>query len=78
MCLDRAGNLYVPGIQGVELFERTQGKRYDAYVRVNAAPDDAYGLPTNCAFGGADGKTLYVTRPELLMKARVNVPGLPN
>jgi sugar lactone lactonase YvrE len=31
----------------------------------------------NCAFGGPDGKTLYLSRPGTLLRVRVNVPGLP-
>lgn len=32
---------------------------------------------TNCAFGGPDRKTLYITAGKTLFKTRVDVPGLP-
>lgn len=34
-------------------------------------------LLTNCAFGGPDRKTLYITAGKTLFKLRTDVPGLP-
>jgi len=33
--------------------------------------------PANCAFGGADRKTLFITARTGLYKVALNVPGLP-
>jgi gluconolactonase len=33
--------------------------------------------PTNCAFGGADRRTLFITAQTSLYEVSVNVPGLP-
>lgn len=68
MCVDVAGNLYVA----------TWGNDLRVY-----APDGgllgswAFPTPgTNCAFGGADGRTLYVTARERLYRIAVPVPGI--
>lgn len=77
MCVDDGGNVYVTGIQGVEVFH-ANGSRYDEFVWVNSGDLAKYDRPTNCAFGDDDRKTLYITFPGALGKARVNIPGLPN
>jgi len=81
MCIDSAGNLYVaaglhrtrktsetldtrPGIHVVS----PQGKLV-AYLRT---PEDTI---TNCAFGGPDLRTLYVTCGTLLLGIRTRIPG---
>jgi gluconolactonase len=33
--------------------------------------------PTNCAFGGADRKTLYVSAQSSIYSVTLKVPGLP-
>jgi len=33
--------------------------------------------PSNCTFGGADRRTLYVTTLHAVYEVRVPVPGLP-
>ncbi len=67
MAIDVWGNLYVTTRGGVEVF---------------AVDGTSWGLlpvpqrPANCAFGGADGKTLYVTSRTGLYKVRLEVPGI--
>lgn len=68
MAIDRAGNLYVSTRTGVEVFA-PDGRRWG----VIAIPEQ----PANCAFGGADARTLYVTARTGLYSTRVNVPGPP-
>lgn len=83
MRLDAAGNLYVAAglhktrgtsetldtLPGIHVFT-PQGKLV-AFVRT---PEDTI---TNCAFGGADGRTLYVTCGRLLLSLPVKQPGSP-
>ena len=33
---------------------------------------------SNCTFGGADRKTIYMTTPSSLKYVKLNVPGLPD
>jgi gluconolactonase len=83
MCIDAEGNLYVaaglnktrktsetldtkPGIHVV-----SPAGKLVAYV---ATPEDTV---TNCAFGGADLKTLYVTCGRLLIGIPTTIPGKP-
>jgi YVTN family beta-propeller protein len=66
MAVDSAGNLFVTTRSGVEVF----------------APDGApWGvirvprIPANCAFGGADGRTLYITAESDLYRVTLANPG---
>lgn len=68
MAVDAAGNLFVTASDGVRVF----------------APDGtAWGTiavprqPSNCAFGDADHRTLYITARQGLYKVRLAGPGLP-
>lgn len=76
MVADCAGNLYVASSEGVEVFDAAGVKL--GTVRV-AAPGAEKTGATNAAFGGADRKTLYVTRGAGLgvWAVRLNVPGFP-
>lgn len=84
MCIDEAGNLYVaaglhelrgtsetldtrPGIHVIS----PQGK----LVGYQETPEDTI---TNCAFGGEDLRTLYVTCGSLLISMRTDIPGKSN
>ena len=67
MAVDTAGNLFVTSHRGIEAF----------------APDgEAWGVipvpqpPANCAFGGADGRTLYITARGGLYRVTLAHPGL--
>lgn len=70
MTLDCHGNLYVTehGLQRVRVFS-PQGKQL-ASIRVDANI-------TNAAFGGKDGKTLYLTGAGALWRLPLAVSGLP-
>ncbi len=83
MTIDAEGNLYVaaglhrrrnssetldtrPGIHVIS----PAGKLLD-FIEV---PED---LITNCAFGGPDRRTLYITCGKLLLSVRTRIPGRP-
>lgn len=66
LAVDSEGNVWVAVKDGVAAFDPT-GKRV-AHVKTPM-------MPTNCAFGGADGKTLYITARKLLFKIQTNVKG---
>jgi gluconolactonase len=66
MAVDDAGNLFVASSIGIQVF----------------APDGAqFGwiavpqTPSNCAFGGADGRTLYITAETSLCRVTLAHPG---
>jgi gluconolactonase len=68
MCVDSDGNVYVATwANSVEVFD-ADGTRWGSI----AIPRSA----SNCAFGGADGTTLYVTAMEGLYAAPVSIPGI--
>jgi gluconolactonase len=83
MAVDAQGNLYVAaGLHktrgssetldtrpGIHVFS-PQGKLL-AYVET---PEDTI---TNCRFGGADLKTLYITCGSLLLSLQTEIPGKP-
>jgi len=68
MAVDDAGNLYLTTGAGVEVY-KADGTPWG----VIAVPEQ----PANCAFGGADRKTLFITARTGLYKVALNVPGLP-
>jgi gluconolactonase len=70
MTLDCHGNLYVTehGAQRVRVFS-PQGRQL-ATIRLDANV-------TNAAFGGADGKTLYITGAGALWRVELDVTGSP-
>ncbi|MAF64790.1 MAG: hypothetical protein CMJ84_03910 [Planctomycetes bacterium] len=67
MAVDRDGNLYVAAKAGVEIFS-PGGQRWG----VIEVPEK----PANCAFGGSDARTLFVTARKGLYRVRLPVPGL--
>jgi gluconolactonase len=68
MTVDHDGNVYVATGVGVQVFGP------DGVLRgVIALPEQ----PSNCAFGGADGRTLYITARTSLYSVRVGVAGPP-
>jgi gluconolactonase len=68
MAVDTAGNVYVAGSGGIFVFDSGGGP-----LGTITVPE----VPANCTFGGADGKTLYITARAGLYSIRLNVPGLP-
>ena len=68
MAVDVAGHLYVTTQAGVEVY-RPDGSLHGTIT----VPEQ----PANCTFGGADGKTLYITARTSLYRVALNLPGLP-
>jgi gluconolactonase len=68
MCLDCAGNIYAGTSGGIEVYS-SDGKY------VGTVPT---GSSSNCTFGGADRKTLYVTSRSVLKSVTLAVAGLPD
>ena len=64
--MDERGNLWVAAADGIRVY-RSDG----ALVETVKFPEQ----PANCAFGGDDGKTLYVTARHGLYKIRCAVKG---
>jgi gluconolactonase len=83
LCIDESGNVYAAaGLHrrrgtsetldtkpGVHVFS-PQGK----LLRYIPVPEDTI---TNCAFGGPDRRTLYVTAGKTLWRFQVDTPGMP-
>ncbi len=67
MKVDIEGNLYCTGPDGVVIFD-AKGK----HLGTISFPEVA----TNCAFGGEDGKTLFVTAQSGLYKIKLGVEGV--
>jgi gluconolactonase len=68
MCVDCAGNLYAGTSAGVEVYSPA-----GAYLGIVQT-----GEASNCTFGGAERKTLYVTSRSQLKYVTLAVPGLPD
>ena len=68
MGVDDAGNLYITTSAGVDVL-RPDGTKWGL---IEVAEQ-----PANCAFGGADRKTLYITARTSLYSVVLNVPGKP-
>ena len=68
MCVDCAGNVYAGTSNGVEVFSPDG-------MPIGIVPT---GESSNCTFGGADRKTLYVTSRSVLKTVTLAVPGLPD
>jgi gluconolactonase len=67
MKIDSAGNVYATGPGGV-LIVSPRGK----HLGTIEVPE----IPANCAWGEADGKTLYITARTGLYRIRLNVSGV--
>jgi gluconolactonase len=67
MAIDIEGNLYVTTQLGVQVLDR-DGK----YLGTIAVPEQ----PANCAFGGPDLKTLFITATSGLYGVDLKVPGI--
>lgn len=68
MTLDREGNLYLTGGQGVTVFDR-QGNRKEL-IKIDR------GWTANVCFGGKDRKTLFITSSDSLFTVEMRVQGL--
>jgi gluconolactonase len=67
MKVDRRGNVYATALTGVQIFS-PEGKRL-GFIRT---PE----IASNCAWGDADGKTLYITARTSLYRIRLNIAGV--
>jgi gluconolactonase len=65
---DDAGNVYASTAAGIEVY-RANGTK----IGTVSVPKQ----PANCAFGGAERKTLYITARASLYAVQLNVPGKP-
>lgn len=61
--LDASGRLYLAGPGGIWILDRNGGR-----LGVIATPE----TPTACAFGDADGRTLYITAQTSVYKVRLS------
>jgi gluconolactonase len=68
MAVDDAGDLYVATKAGVQVFRPEGTSRGTIEV-----PEQ----PSNCAFGGADRRTLYITARTSVYRVSLDVPGPP-
>jgi len=72
ICVDDAGNLYIANnsdeIKAIEVFNASG-------ELLGRIPFPA--APSNCTFGGADRRTLYVTTLHAVYEVRVTIPGSP-
>jgi gluconolactonase len=68
LAIDGAGNIFVATAAGIEVFAPT-GSRWGLIATTEA--------PTNCAFGDADHRTLYITARTVVYRVRVSHAGLP-
>lgn len=68
ICVDDNGNLYVATPAGLKVY-RESGAPWGT---LSVAEE-----PANCAFGGNDRRTLFITARTSIYKVVVNVPGLP-
>jgi gluconolactonase len=70
MAIDCLGNMYVAEHYGQHLRVFTPAGKEIATIKVDANI-------TNAAFGGAQGKTLYITGAGAVWKIDLTVTGLP-
>lgn len=66
--VDRAGNVYCAGATGIWVFTPT-----GAHLGIIRTPE----RPSNCAFGGADRRTLYITARACVYRIDLAVAGVP-
>ena len=84
MCIDAEGNLYIAaGLHKLRGTSETLDTRPGIHVvsprgelvAFRETPEDTI---TNCAFGGSDLRTLYITCGSKLVSLRTDVPGKPS
>jgi len=68
MCTDCAGNLYAGTSAGIEVYSSS-----GSYIGLIAT-----GNTSNCTFGGADRKTIYMTTRGSVSAVTLGIPGLPD
>ncbi len=73
MAVNVQGDLFVATQAGVEVFRPDGTKHGTIPVEVGGVKEQ----PSNCTFGGSDGRTLYVTARKSLYRVTLGVAGLP-
>jgi gluconolactonase len=77
VCLDVAGNLYVAVNTGLDVLRPDGSKVKHLPIANTKSSCSSTSGTTNCAFGGEDGKTLYVTNWTTLYAVQsMPIPGL--
>jgi gluconolactonase len=71
MSVDCAGNLYLTANDGVLVL--TPAGQMVGMISVPSS-----GFMTNSAFGGEDGKTLFITTRNAVHQIKLNIPGFPD
>ena len=71
MAVDQAGNLYIAALDGAKGAVVVLDKLGKKIGTIPLAQQ-----PTNCGFGGADHKTLFITARTALYRVDVPIPGL--
>lgn len=70
MCVDTIGDVYVASSAGIVVFDPS-GKRLGTISTQRQ-------VPTNCAFGGADQRTMFITAGRTLFAIpNMPIPGIP-
>ena len=69
MAIDTGGNLFITTSLGVRVYD-PEGNPWGTIE----VPDGR--VPANCAFGGDDARTLYITAREALYEVSLVHPGL--
>ena len=67
MAVDEAGRIYTTSREGIVVFDPKDGSE------ITRLPLDE--APTNCTFGGADGKTLFITARSRVFSIRTTSAG---
>jgi gluconolactonase len=67
MKVDTEGHVFVAGPRGVWIWDKA-----GAWIGLLETPEQ----PSNCAFGGVDGKTLFITARTSLYRVRTKVVGI--
>ena len=67
MAVDTAGRIWTSTVRGISVF--TPDGKFIENI-------DFEGMPTNCAFGGPDGRTLLITARKRVYQVAVREPGL--
>lgn len=73
MCIDQAGNIFSSSIGvGIEVFA-PDGTKWGT-IPLPTPGFGELGSPSNCAFGGTDGRALYITTDGILYRAILALP----
>jgi gluconolactonase len=85
--VDERENLWTADRQGVSVYSR-EGQKLDSFMvtdmkrakttegkKKNSKALEVPGKPTNCCFGGEDGKTLYITSRSCVFALQTNLRG---